>query len=321
MILHKSAANPSDRNLSAPGRPLLIAEFGLNHNRDLDLARRMADAAKASGVDAVKLQSYTTHYFINRQFENVHALYDIFAGLELDASFHRALRDHVFSLGMMFFSTPLTEDQVPMLDELQVPAFKIASGDANNWPLLASTVRCKKPLIVSTGAASETEIKAAIQYLNATLPGNFALLHCVSLYPTANAQANIGRMARIGALAPAGTPLGFSDHTTGTEAAFAAVACGAQIIEKHFTLDKTLPGPDQRMSSDPAEIKHLREQIDLAYAIRGHAENADCHIEETASDYYGKRSMYEFEGKTRAMRPRHPDFPRPQTIQSAQHSE
>lgn len=311
MILDRSAANATERKIQAGIKPFLIAEFGLNHNRDIDLARRMADAAKASGVDAVKLQSYTTRFFINRQFENVHGLYDIFAGLELDAAFHEQLRDHVAALGIVFFSTPLTEDQVPMLDQLGVPAFKIASGDVNNWPLIDAAAACKKPLMVSTGAASEAEIIAAIQHLNRVSPQNYALLHCVSLYPTQNAQANISRMQRIAALAPTGTPIGFSDHTAGTEAAFAAVACGAQIIEKHFTLDKTLPGPDQAMSSDPAEIRRLREQIDLAFAIRGNAVNADCHTAETASDYYGKRSLYEFEGKIRAMRPRHADFPKP----------
>jgi len=309
MILERSAANSKERKIQPDTKPFLIAEFGLNHNRDLDLARRMADAARVSGVDAVKLQSYTTRFFINRKFENVHALYDIFAGLELDAAFHEKLRDHVAALGMVFFSTPLTEDQVPMLDRLGVPAFKIASGDVNNWPLIDAAAAYEKPLLVSTGAASETEIIAAIEHLNRVAPRHFALLHCVSLYPTQNAQANISRMQRIAALAPGGTPIGFSDHTAGTEAAFAAVACGAQIIEKHFTLDKTLPGPDQSMSSDPAEIRRLREQIDLAFTIRGNAMNADCHAAETASDYYGKRSLYEFEGKMRAMRPRHSEYP------------
>ncbi len=311
MILQKSTANAADRNISPDQRPFLIAEFGLNHNRDLDLAKRMADAAQASGVDAVKLQSYTTRFFINREFENVHGLYDIFAGLELEEVFHEKLRDHVVSLGMTFFSTPLTEDQVPMLDRLGVPAFKIASGDVNNWPLIDAAAGCNKPLIVSTGAASQTEVVAAIDHLNRVAPQRYVLLHCVSLYPTANDQANIGRMLRIAGLAPANTPIGFSDHTTGTEAAFAAVACGAQIIEKHFTLDKTLPGPDQAMSSDPNEISQLRREIDLAHQIRGQATNADCHAAETQSDYYGKRSLYEFEGQVRAMRPRHPDFPIP----------
>ena len=311
MILQKSAANAAERNISPGERPFLIAEFGLNHNRDIDLAKRMADAARESGVDAVKLQSYTTRYFINRQFENVHGLYDIFAGLELDQNFHEKLRDHVVALGMTFFSTPLTEDQVPMLDGLEAPAFKIASGDINNWPLLDAAAACKKPLIVSTGAASEAEVVAAIAHLNKVAEQRYALLHCVSLYPTRNEQANISRMLRIAALAPQNTPVGFSDHTTGTEAAFAAVACGAQIIEKHFTLDKTLPGPDQAMSSDPKEILQLRQQIDLAHQIHGQATNADCHAAETQSDYYGKRSLYEFEGQIRAMRPRHPDFPIP----------
>ncbi|MFO1527910.1 MAG: N-acetylneuraminate synthase family protein [Turneriella sp.] len=313
MILRKSAANPHDRLISRSEKPFLIAEFGLNHNRDIDLARRMADAAQKAGVDAVKLQSYTTKYFINRRFDNVHALYDIFAGLELDADFHLRLRDHTVSLGMAFFSTPLTPDWVSNLDSLGVPAFKIASGDVNNWQLVEAAAQTGKPLIVSTGAASHNEVTAAIRVLEQSAAGGYALMHCVSLYPTLNNKANISRIAQIANLIPQASdvPLGFSDHSEGTSAAFAAVAVGAQIIEKHFTLDKSLPGPDQKMSSDPAEIASLRQQIDLAWSIRGNAANADCHDEELASDYYGKRSIYEFEGQKLAMRPRHPDFPLP----------
>ncbi|GAB4440662.1 MAG: N-acetylneuraminate synthase family protein [Turneriella sp.] len=312
MVLKKSAANPADRMLSPAERPLLIAEFGLNHNRDLTLAMQMADAAAASGVDAVKLQSYTTRFFINRQFENVHFLYDIFAGLELDAEFHHKLRDYVVSKGMAFFSTPLTEDWVGTLDELGVPAFKIASGDVNNFGLISAAARTGKPLIISTGAASESEIRQTIKHLE-DLRASYCLLHCVSLYPTPPAKANIGRLARIRQLLPDPdrVPLGFSDHTEDTDAAFAAIAAGAVVIEKHFTLDKTLPGPDQKMSSDPAEMRELRRRIDLAWSIRGNAQNADCHKEETAGDYYGKRALYDFEGRTLAMRPRHPDFPLP----------
>lgn len=312
MVLKKSAANPADRTLSASERPFLIAEFGLNHNRDIALAMKMADAAAASGVDAVKLQSYTTRFFINRQFENVHGLYDIFAGLELDAEFHRRLRDYVVSKGMAFFSTPLTEDWVTTLEALEVPAFKIASGDVNNFGLISAAAQTGKPLLVSTGAASEEEIRRAIKRLE-DLGGSYCLLHCVSLYPTPLAKANIGRLARIRQLLPdpANIPLGFSDHTEESDAAFAAIAAGAVVIEKHFTLDKTLPGPDQKMSSDPAEMRELRRRIDLAWSIRGTAQNADCHVEETAGDYYGKRAIYEFEGRKLAMRPRHPEYPRP----------
>jgi N,N'-diacetyllegionaminate synthase len=312
MNLRRSAANPSDRRISASEKPFLIAEFGLNHNRDLDLAKRMVDAAKISGVNAVKLQSYTTKYFINRKFENTHGLYDIFAGLELDYTFHEQLRDYTVSQGLIFFSTPLTVDWVENLAKLDVPAFKIASGDLNNWPLLAAVIAQKKPLIVSTGAASENEVKSTIDYLEKSAAA-YSLLHCVSLYPTPVEKANISRLGRIAALLPVDKkiPLGFSDHTEGTIAAFAAVSGGAVIVEKHFTLDKNLPGPDQKMSFDPTEMAELRKQIDLAQAIRGFATTADCHMEETKSDYYGKRSMYEFEGQMLAMRPRHPDFPRP----------
>jgi len=291
-------------------RPLLIAEFGLNHNRDLKLAKKMVDAAKACGVDVVKLQSYTTKYFINRQFENVHGLYDIFAGLELDLDFHSALKDYTNAQGLTFFSTPLTLDWVENLSELNVPLYKVASGDINNWPLLAAIAAKKKQMIVSTGAASEVEIKSAIQFLEKE-KCDYALLHCVSLYPTPEEKANISRIGQIAKLLPTPRPLGFSDHTEGTMAAFAAVSVGATIVEKHFTLDKNLAGPDQKMSSDPDEIAALRRAIDSAWSIRGDAKNANCHSEETAGDYYGKRSMYDFEGQQLAMRPRHPDFKLP----------
>lgn len=310
MLLRKSAANPAERQISAAEKPFLIAEFGLNHNRDINLAKQMVDAGRGAGIDAVKLQSYTTKYFINRKFENVHGLYDIFAGLELDLEFHRDLRDYAIRQGLLFFSTPLTLDWVEKLAGLEVPAYKIASGDVNNWPLIKAVSQTKKPLLVSTGAASETEVKKSIDFLEQAAAAPYALLHCVSLYPTPANKANIGRLAMIARLLPnrQGIPLGFSDHTEGTVAAFAAVAAGAQIIEKHFTLDKNLPGPDQKMSFDPNEMSALRQQIDLAHEIRGNSENADCFSEETASDYYGKRAMYEFEGKTLAMRPRHADY-------------
>lgn len=312
MVFAESPANPVRRIISAEQKPFLVAEFGLNHNRDLALARRMVDAAKASGVDAVKLQSYTTKYFINRRFENVHGLYDIFAALELDFTFHEELRNYTTACGLMFFSTPLTVDWVAHLQRLGVAAYKIASGDINNWPLIGAVTKHKLPVLASTGAASEAEVKVAIDRFVKD-GAEFALLHCVSLYPTPEAKANISRIGRLRRLA--GTekdiPLGFSDHTEGVTAAFAAVAAGARIIEKHFTLDKNLPGPDQKMSFDPKEMAELRKQIDLAHAIRGSAKNADCHPEETASDYYGKRSIYDFEGQRLAMRPRHPDYPSP----------
>ncbi|MBS0617969.1 MAG: N-acetylneuraminate synthase family protein [Spirochaetes bacterium] len=312
MLFKKSAANPTERNLSTVEKPFLVAEFGLNHNRDLNLAKRMVDAAKASGVDAVKLQSYTTKYFINRQFENVRVLYDIFAGLELAMEFHSQLRDYTAAQGLIFFSTPLTVDWVEKLDNLGAPCFKVASGDINNWQLFDAIIATGKPVIVSAGAASAEEVQQSINFLSKA-NSDFALLHCVSLYPTPETKANIGRIALLKNLLPQAHPalMGFSDHTEGCNAAFAAVAAGASIIEKHFTLDKNLPGPDQKMSFDPSEMKKLREAIDLAHAIRGNATTADCHAEETASDYYGKRSLYEFEGQTLAMRPRHTDFPRP----------
>ncbi len=312
LTLTQSAATPATRVISEKEKPFLIAEVGLNHNRDIVLAKKMVDAAREVGIDAIKLQSYTTRLFINRQFENVHALYDIFSGLELDLDFHRTLRDYTVAAGLTFFSTPLTEDWVFHLADLGVSVLKIASGDLNNWPLLKAATKTTIPLIVSTGAHDHDEVLHAVDFLRTQASSRFALMHCVSLYPTPKKKAHLARMARLQEIAPTQTPVGFSDHTEGSEAAFAAVAMGAQIIEKHFTLDKSLPGPDQKMSSNPEEMRHLREQIDLAWEIRGRAENCDCHEEEKAGDYFGKRSLYIFEGKETAMRPRHRDFPIPE---------
>ncbi|MBV6493685.1 MAG: hypothetical protein LDLANPLL_01708 [Turneriella sp.] len=305
MILKKSAANPKEKIISIHEKPFLVAEFGLNHNRDIGLAQRMVDAATKSGVDAIKLQSYTTRYFINRTFENMHGLYDIFQSLEIGMDFHRQLRDYAVSSGLAFISAPLTLDWVENLDALEVPAFKIASGDVTNTLLVEKITTYKKPIIASTGAASQEEIQTLIDFFEKQR-SDYALLHCVSLYPTPNAKANIARMGHIANLVPKeqSRPIGFSDHTEDVVAAFAAVSAGAQIIEKHFTLDKSLPGPDQKMSFSPQQMAELRKQIDLAYLLRGQATNANCHNEETAMDYYGKRSLYEFEGEVRAMRPR-----------------
>ena len=311
-------------HLARRTKPYLVAEFGLNHNRDIELAFSMAEAAKIAGVDAVKLQSYTTEQFIHTQFENTRGLFEIFKQFETDLDFHQKLQSKCTSLDLDFFSTPLTCDWVTTLDQLNVPFFKVASGDVNNWQLLRAIAQTQKPMIISTGAAVESELIRLRSFLHEAKVNDFSILHCVSLYPTPLAKVNLRRMIHLqqlfedicvepvdkSSLCPRSfSAVGFSDHTIGTDASFAAVALGAKIIEKHFTLDKRLPGPDQSMSADPSEIKALRHAVDTAFELVATRENPlDCDVDELKSDYFGKRSLYEVDGKLIAMRPRHPDF-------------
>lgn len=286
-------------------KPYLILELGLNHNRDKATLKEMVERAGELGADAVKLQSYTTEKFINKDYEKCRGLFDIFAGLELSLEMHALAKETAQKCGIDFFSTPLSVDWVDKLADLKTEFFKIASGDLNNYELLqACLAHNHVPLIISTGAAKLTDIERTAAFMHFNGKRDVIFLHCVSLYPTPNNKANIARVQTIQKLT--GAVVGFSDHTAGSTAAFAAVSAGARIIEKHYTLDQNMPGPDQKISANPAMIKDLRAQIDLAFEIAG--EGKDSHPEEFNADFYGKRALYPTSEKLHALRPRDPDF-------------
>lgn len=291
--------------ISARHKPFLIAELGLNHNSDIEIGKKMIATAAACGADAVKLQSYTTEKFIHPHDPDVKVLYDIFKELELSLEITQQLSRVAANEGIQFFSTPLSLDWVRHLQQMGVPAFKLASGDLRNLQLLGALVETGLPLIISTGAAKWHEIVSTRDFLIKHSVEQAAFLHCVSLYPTELDKINLGRMARIGKeICPV---FGFSDHTLGSEAAFGAVLLGAQIIEKHFTLDRQMPGPDQSLSCDPSLLREVREKIDLAFTIM--QGQSDAWPKEFESDFYGKRSLYKLEGEIIALRPRRPDLP------------
>jgi len=256
--------------LIGPGQPVfVIAEAGVNHNGDLKLARALIDVAVEASADAVKFQTFRADRLATpdapkaeyqlRTTGNEESQFEMLRRLELSADAHRELQSYCEERGMIFLSTPFDEEAVDLLDELGVPAFKISSGDLTNSPLLEHVARKGKPVILSTGMSELSELIEAVSVLNTAGCETPILLHCVSNYPADPAEANLRAMQTMRSAFD--VPVGFSDHTEGIDISLAAVALGACVIEKHFTLDRTLPGPDHRASLEPAELRELVRSI------------------------------------------------------------
>lgn len=243
-----------------PGHPcFVIAEAGVNHNGDMALARQLIDAAAAAGAHAVKFQTFSAEALVTasapkadyqeRILGKSDSQFAMLKQLELDREHHFTLRAYAEERGLIFLSTPFDEGSVDLLVELDVPAFKVSSGDLTNTPLLEKMARTGRPLIVSTGMATLEEVEAAVQAIQAAGAPPLILLQCVSRYPAEPGTANLRAMATMEKRF--GVPVGYSDHTLGIEVPLAAVALGACVLEKHLTLDCTLPGPDHQASLDP----------------------------------------------------------------------
>lgn len=260
------------------GEPVLVvAEAGVNHNGSLDLALRLVDEAAAAGADAVKFQTFSAERVASAaapkaayQLETTdvgETQLEMLRELELDVDAHAALAARCAERGILFLSTPFDEESVAVLDELDVPAVKIGSGELTNTFLLERVAATGRPVILSTGMADLEEVGVALDSLAAGGAGAVVLLHCVSNYPAAPADANLRAMRT---LADAfGVPVGFSDHTLGVETALAAVALGACVLEKHFTLDASLPGPDHRASLEPPALRALVQGLRAVSAALG----------------------------------------------------
>lgn len=258
------------KKVIGPGQPVfVIAEAGVNHNGDLKLARALIDVAVEAGADAVKFQTFradrlATPNAPKAEYQlqttgDAESQFEMLRRLELSADAHRELRAYSHERGIIFLSTPFDEEAVDLLDELGVPAFKISSGDLTNSPLLEHVAGKGKPVILSTGMSELSELIEAVSVLNTAGCENPVLLHCVSNYPADAVEINLRAMQTMRSAFD--VPVGFSDHTEGIDVALAAVALGACVIEKHFTLDRTLPGPDHRASLEPAELRELVRSI------------------------------------------------------------
>jgi len=253
-----------------PGYPVfVIAEAGVNHNGDLDLALRLVDAAVAAKADAVKFQTFVAENLVSinapkAEYQKQNAgqeesQFEMLKRLELSVEEFRGVKAHCEANNIIFMSTPFDTSSLNLLVELGVPAFKISSGDLTNLPFLADVGKKQKPVILSTGMSDMSEVREAVGALRGAGNEQIALLHCVSNYPADPAEANLRAMDAM--RREFGLPVGYSDHTMGLEVSLAAVALGACIIEKHFTLDRTLEGPDHRASLMPEELNDLVKSI------------------------------------------------------------
>ena len=249
----------------------IIAEAGVNHNGQLDLALKLCDAAKEAGVDCVKFQTWQTEKIVTRkaekatyQSENTNdaeeSQFDMLKKLELSYEDFRLVQEHCNKIGIDFLSTPDEEYSLAFLmNELHLPLIKIGSGEVTNIPYLRQMASYHKPIILSTGMATLAQVAMAYDTLIAAGARSVSLLHCTTNYPCPKNEVNLRAMQTMKEAFKC--TVGYSDHTMGTEIPIAAVAMGAEIIEKHFTLDRNMDGPDHKASLEPHELKYMVDCI------------------------------------------------------------
>lgn len=255
----------------------IIAEAGVNHNGSLDLALKLVDAAKASGADAVKFQTFRADLLATRSAHKAayqerttataESQFEMLRRLELDAAAHQRLIEYCGKLGIQFLSSPFDQQSADLLHTLGVPLFKVPSGEITNFPFLRHLARLGRPLILSTGMSTLGEVEEAVRLIQAEGVSQLTLLHCVTEYPAPFDEVNLCAMQTL--KVAFGLPVGYSDHTPGIEIAIAAAALGAGVIEKHFTLDRSLPGPDHAASLEPGELRQMVTSIRHVEAALG----------------------------------------------------
>lgn len=263
-----------------PGHPLFfIAEAGVNHNGDLGMALRLVDIAADAGADAVKFQTFRAESLITRTApkapyhtettgsDEEQSWFDLLKTQELTPAMHEAIIDRCKAREILFLSTPYDNESVDLLDELDVALFKVASTDANNIPFLEYLASKGRPIILSTAMCTLDEVIASTNAIRDAGVDDLLIMQCTGSYPAPIAEANLRAMKTIAETCQ--TSIGYSDHTPGNEAAIAATAMGACAYEKHFTLDRTLPGPDHRASLEPDELAALVATVRRTEAALG----------------------------------------------------
>jgi pseudaminic acid synthase len=261
-----------------PGHsPYIIAELSANHNGSLERALETIDEAKRCGASAIKLQTYTAdtmtidsdrpEFLIKGGPWDGFKLYDLYKWAETPFEWHKEMFEHAHKIGLTVFSTPFDETAVDLLEELDAPAYKIASFELTDLPLIEYVARTGKPMIMSTGLATEFEIEEAVSTARKAGCEELVLLHCISSYPAPMEQANLAQVKELGQRFDA--VAGLSDHTLGTAASIAAVALGACLIEKHFILSRDDGGPDSGFSIEPDELERLCKDTRDAWAAVG----------------------------------------------------
>ncbi len=245
----------------------IIAEAGVNHNGSLELAYKLVDAAKEADADCVKFQTYITENdtAVNcekaeyQKTEQQESQYELLKKLELSFDDFRKIQEYCKKKGIMFLSTPFDIESLKFLEEIHMPIWKIASSEVENFQLLREMAKTHKPIILSTGMCTIEEISNAVDVLKKYGAGQIKILHCNTQYPTPMEDVNLKAMYELKSMFQC--DIGYSDHTQGIEVPIAAVAMGATIIEKHFTLDRNMEGPDHVASLNPLELKEMVQAI------------------------------------------------------------
>jgi N-acetylneuraminate synthase len=249
------------REISTSQPPLVIAEIGINHGGDLDTAKHMAKLARDAGCECIKHQ---THFLEDEMTDEARSIFppnadvsiwDVMAGCALSPQDEIALKDYCESLGMIFISTPFSRKAADFLNDIDVPAYKIGSGEADNLPLIRHIARFGKPVIMSTGMQTIDSLQQSVAILDEA-GIDYALLECTNLYPSPPENVSLQGITELRQAFP-NAHVGFSDHSIGPEMALASVALGACILERHYTDTRYRKGPDISCSMDPAELRHL----------------------------------------------------------------
>lgn len=272
----------ADRKIGPDQPPYIIAELSANHNGSFEVALRMIEAAKATGVDAIKMQTYRPdtitlksdrpEFCISGGLWDGRTLYDLYEEAHTPWDWHKPMFEHSRKLGITIFSSPFDRSAVDLLEDLNAPAYKIASFEAIDLPLIRYVASTGKPMIISTGMANEKEIEEAGQAARDGGCDEFAFLHCVSGYPAPASDYNLATIPDM--VQRWGVPVGLSDHTLDNTTAIASVALGASVIEKHFTLDRSGGGPDDSFSLEPKEFAELCRCARVAWKSLGKANYA-----------------------------------------------
>jgi len=271
--------NINGRKIGSQQAPYIIAEMSNNHLNDLDRAYRLLDIAKAAGVDAVKIQTYTadsltidcdkSDFVISDPLWQGKSYYDLYQEITMPVAWNKKLFDRAFKLGITLFSSPFDAASVDLLEDLNCPAYKIASFEAKDHAFIQKVASTAKPIIMSTGISSLMDVQESIVVAQDAGCQDIAILHCVSSYPSDVGNMNIDALSEFSAL---GVEIGLSDHSLDNLAAILSVAYGASIIEKHFTERRVDGGPDAAFSLEPRELKNLKEQTELAWKAKGSAD-------------------------------------------------
>ena len=286
----------------------IISEAGDNHNGDFNTALKLVDVAKRAGADCVKFQTFVTEEIISKYAEMAEyqkkntgkeeSQFEMVKRLELSFDEFRKIKEYCDRVGIQFLSTPFDLKSVDFLNELGVPFFKIPSGEITNYPYLIKIAHTGKPVVMSTGMCEPDEILAAINVLEKNGSGEITLLHCNTEYPTPLKDVNLYAMRTMKKMF--GKKVGYSDHTKGIEVPVAAVALGACVIEKHFTLDKNMPGPDHKASLEPDElgrmVKNIRNiEIALGDGVKRVSESERKNIAIARKSIVARRNIQEGE--------------------------